>query len=99
MSRSERKALALHRAIAVRLSGDPSLLSRVRARVNWLRARNPPGAPYYDEWARLLDGPFGTLLDVMQSPSEQGRALRQESPFVDVVDQKASRESNVLLIA
>jgi hypothetical protein len=88
LTRGERKALELHRAIAARLSRDPSLLPRVRARLDWLRARNPSGARYYDQWARLLDGPVETLLEIVQSPSERACALRQESPFVDVVDQK-----------
>lgn len=47
-----------------------------------------PGTRYYDEWARLLDGPLDVLLDVMVSPSTHACALRQENPFVDLVNQK-----------
>ena len=88
LTRGERKALALHQSIAARVSADPSLVSLALARVRWLRVRNPAGAAYYDEWERLLNGPLAALLEVAVSPSEHACALRQESPFVDVVDQR-----------
>lgn len=88
LRRGEHKSLALHQALAARLRGDPSLRTVVRKRLDWLRAKNPPGAPYYDVWARLIEGPIETLLAVMESPSARACALRQESPFVDLVDQK-----------
>lgn len=88
LTRGEQKALALHRTVAARLRADPSLVALVRARVRWLRARNPAGASYYDEWERLLSGPLDALLNVVVNLSERACALRQESPFVDLVDQK-----------
>lgn len=88
LTRGEQKSLALHRALAVTVRADPSVLATVRRRLEWLRSVNPAGAAYHDEWARLLDGPLDTLLDVMVSPSPHACALRQENPFVDLVDQK-----------
>ena len=88
LTRGEQKALALHRSVAARLRADPGLLSLARTRLHWLRRKNPAGAPYYDEWGRLFDGSFDALLEVILSPSERACALRQESPFVDLVDQK-----------
>jgi hypothetical protein len=88
LTRGEQKSLALHRTLADRLRGDPSLVGIARARLDWLRTKNPAGRQYYDEWCRLLDGPLDELLDVMVSPSELACALRQENPFVDLVDQK-----------
>jgi hypothetical protein len=88
LTRSEEKALALHRAIAAKLRDDPSLLAVVRHRLGWLRTRNPAGAVYYDRWARALDGRTEALLALMESTSSDACALRQESPFVDLVDQK-----------
>jgi hypothetical protein len=88
LTRGEQKALALHQAIAARLRADPSLASLASARLRWLRERNPAGASYHGEWERLLGGPLDALLDVVVSPSERACALRQESPFVDLVDQK-----------
>ena len=88
LTRGERKSVALHRAIADRLRADPSLVAVARTRLDWLRARNPAAASYYDRWAQLLDGPPEQLLGVMVSPSDEACALRQENPFVDLVDQR-----------
>lgn len=88
LTRGEQKSLALHRSVAAKLLADPSLRAVARQRVAWLCARNPGGTKYYDEWATLLDGSIGKLVDAMVSPSEHGCALRQENPFVDLVDQK-----------
>jgi hypothetical protein len=88
LTRGEEKSLALHRWIANRLQGDPALLEVVRRRLEWLRSKNPAGRSYYDDWARLLSGTMPELIAVLVSPSETACALRQESPFVDVVDQK-----------
>jgi hypothetical protein len=88
LTRGEQKALALHRAVAARLRADPSLVSLASARLRWLRSQHPAGVAYYEEWERLLSGPLHILLDVMASQSERACALRQESPFVDLVDQK-----------
>jgi hypothetical protein len=63
-------------------------VSLASERLQWLRAKNPAGFSYYDEWERLLGGSLDALLDVVISPSERACALRQESPFVDLVDQK-----------
>jgi hypothetical protein len=88
LTRGEQKSLALHRALAVKVRTNPSLLAVARRRLEWLRGRNPAGAAYSDEWKRLLESPLETLLDVMVSPSVHACALRQENPFVDLVDQK-----------
>jgi hypothetical protein len=88
LTRGEQKSLALHRTLADRLRADPSRVGVARARLDWLRTKNPAGGRYYDEWRRLLDGPLAELLDVMVSPSARACALRQENPFVDLVDQK-----------
>ena len=88
LTRGEMKALALHTAVAERLRHEPSLVSLARERVRWLRRRNPAGSGYYNDWERLLDGPLPPLLDMMVSRSERACALRQESPFADLVDQR-----------
>jgi hypothetical protein len=89
LTRGERKSLALHRYIADRVQADPSTVGVVRRRLDWLRLKNPAGARYYDEWDRLLAGPLDVMLDLLASPTERACALRQESPFVDLVDQRA----------
>lgn len=88
LSRSEAKSLALHRALAAKIQAAPALLGIVRKRLAWLRGMNPSGGPYYDRWEQLIAGDLHELLDVMTDASEHSCALRQESPFVDIVDQK-----------
>ena len=88
LTRGEQKSLALHRQVAARLQADPSALQLVRQRLEWLRSKNPAGGRYYDEWDQLLSGPPDDLIEILVSPSERACALRQESPFVDLVDQR-----------
>src|SRR5262245_61585302 len=88
LSRGELKSLALHRSLAAKVQADPSLLRLVRKRLQWLRGKNPAGDRYYDRWSQLVDGRLEHLLAVMTDDSEDSCALRQESPFVDLVDQK-----------
>jgi hypothetical protein len=88
LTRGEQKSVALHQWVAARIQADPSALHVARQRLEWLRAKNPAGSRYYDEWERLLSGPLEDLLGALVSPSERACALRQESPFVDLVDQR-----------
>jgi hypothetical protein len=88
LTRGEQKSLALHRQVAARVQADPSALQTVHRRLQWLRSKNPAGGRYYDEWDRLLSGPLDDLLGMLVSPSERACTLRQESPFVDLVDQR-----------
>jgi hypothetical protein len=88
LARTEKKALALHRWLAQRVRDNPALVFRAKERIDWLMEMNPAGMPYYRKWNVLLDGPLDVLLDVMICSSEHACALRQESPFVDLVDQR-----------
>ena len=88
LTRGEQKSFALHRRVASRVQADPSALQLVRQRLEWLRSKNPAGGRYYAEWDRLLSGPLDDLLEMLVNPSERACALRQESPFVDLVDQR-----------
>lgn len=88
LTRGEQKSLAMHKAVAAKVRAQPFLLSKARERLQWLRNKNPAAVSYYDDWADLLDGNIETLLAAMVDPSEHACALRQENPFVDLVDQK-----------
>ena len=88
LSRSEHKALALHRAIVARLRAAPELRQLAKARLGRLGQMNPASAPYYTQWMRLLDAPLDDLFTAMLDASEKGCALRQESPFGDVINQR-----------
>lgn len=88
LSRGEQKSLALHKVLAAKVQADPLVLGVVRERLGWLRARNPGSSVYYDRWLELVDGDVEELVMAMTGDSEHSCALRQESPFVDLVDQR-----------
>jgi len=88
LTRGESKALALHRAIVVRLHAEPKLRQLAQQRLEWLRKKNPAGHTYYARWQSLLDGPLDKLLEMLTATSDSACALRQESPFGDVIDQR-----------
>ena len=85
-TRGEQKSLAYHQAVAEKLQANPELRTIAERRLEWFRERNPSGAAYYDRWATLLAGPLEELIAAMLDPSDVGCSLRQENPFVDLID-------------
>ena len=85
----DQRSLALNRAVAERLKGDPSLLRQARGNLmRWL-ARHQ-GAPQlcrcYQEWLEILDGqPLQVILELLTGEDERARRLRQNSPFAGVL--------------
>ena len=77
-----------HRAIVARLRAAPELRQRAKVRLAWLAKMNPAGTPYYLQWSALLDAPGDNLFSAMLDTSDAGCALRQESPFGDIIDQR-----------
>jgi len=88
LTRGEKKSLAYHEVVAARLRADPKLIEIAQQRLRWHRDSNPAGKAYYDRWERLLSGPLEVLIAAMLDPSPRGCALRQENPFVDLIDQR-----------
>ena len=78
---AERRSLAYHDEISVRIAADPKLLARARSRVDaWLRS----GAVdrfYAEAWRDLLACPEAEIQRMLHEDSERMRALRQVSPF------------------
>jgi len=78
---AEERSLAYHRAIAELIALDPAILDRARARVaDWERAA-PMSQEYVRAWRTLLDEPVDVIAARLVDPSEQGRAMRQATPF------------------
>ena len=78
---AERRSIAYHDAIAMRLGDDPQLLARARERVReWLEHGAAPEF-YARAWATLLDQPLAELQRSLREPGERMTALRQVSPF------------------
>jgi len=93
---SDEYSLALGAAVARRLVEDPAGV-RAIGRRNLVRAREQHGESarhWIERWRELLDGPEDALIDVLTSPDERARVLRQTSPFAGVLE---PRERWVLL--
>lgn len=85
MTREERRSLALHRAIAERVTADPvPAVRRARATVKRM-ARVAPGSVALREWRVLLDRPASALVDLLTDPSPWARELRHVTPFAGLL--------------
>ena len=80
----DRRSLALHAAVAEKLAAQPQLLDVARANIARWRKTGP--APALCEWEDLIERmPLPRLLEILRSPSEPARRLRQSSPFAGVL--------------
>jgi hypothetical protein len=81
-------SLAMGRRVAERLSRQPELLQVARDNLDRWTRRNS-GAPgllrCYGEWREILERPLEEICRVLTSDSEEGRRLRQNSPFAGVL--------------
>ncbi len=86
----ERRALALHRVVAEKFEADPEWVRSIARRNLRLQQRvhGVRSAEYIDAWSALIDGPDVDLASALIDLSEDGRALRQASPFAGVLDQE-----------
>ena len=81
-------SLAMGRRIASRLSRQPELLRIARDNLDrWVKLNaDAPGLLHcYAEWRGILDRPLEEICDLLRSDSEEGRRLRQNSPFAGVL--------------
>lgn len=85
---AEARSLAYHRVVAERLRAEPETLAAVRDK---LRARVDAGgaSEYACSWLSLLEGDREQLVEVMQADTEAARALRQASPFANLMPPRA----------
>ncbi len=80
------RSLALHRLVAEKIRRDPTLLGIATANVaRWQTTATPDDRYYVDEWDRLLQGGVDAALAVATEDSERAAALRQSSPFADIL--------------
>lgn len=83
--RIDRRSLALHRAIADKLRGDPARLEIARDNLHRWSAAEGRSQPYWDAWRGLLDLPLEELLERLVEESEHMTAMRQATPFAGVL--------------
>ena len=81
------RSLAMDRAVADKLRADPGLLDRARRTLDrWLEQRKPPVSSVLLEWHEILSRwPLERILDLLTSPDETPRRLRQSSPFCGIL--------------
>ena len=63
-------------------------ISKARDNLNrWTGMHRPDGMTvrYFEEWQRVLDDGLDATVDVVISPSQEARELRQNSPFAGVL--------------
>jgi hypothetical protein len=78
--RIEERSLALHAAIAERLLADPGLLETAKRNIaRWVERDGE--IPPWNEWREILRRPLPEIIEVLVSPDENARRLRQSSPF------------------
>jgi excisionase family DNA binding protein len=89
LTREEEKSLRLHQALLTPILTDPTVVI-AQARDNldrWTGMHRPDGMTvrYFEEWKRVLDQGLDAIVEVMVSPSQKARELRQNSPFAGVL--------------
>jgi hypothetical protein len=81
--------LRLHQALLTPLLAEPdAVISKARDNLNrWTGMHRPDGMTvrYFEEWKRVLDDGLDAIVDVVISPSQEARELRQNSPFAGVL--------------
>jgi excisionase family DNA binding protein len=89
LTREEEKSLRLHQALLTPMLAEPDVvISKARDNLErWTSMHRPDGmtSRYFEEWRRVLDGGLDAVVDIVISPSQEARALRQNSPFAGVL--------------
>lgn len=79
-------SLALGRAVARHLEADVDAVRAVADRkLNRARAQYDVEPQWIRQWQQLIGGPVEALVEVLTSPDESARVLRQSSPFAGVL--------------
>lgn len=86
MTRDQKRSLFLHAAIAgeLRVRGT-EVIEMARRNVSRMRSVNPHAWRLLDDWERILQGTTSQIVACMLDPGENGRDLRQVSPFAGVL--------------
>lgn len=87
----DRVGLEMGRQVAARLRVNPGVLEVARRNLQSWSHRNA-GAPAllaaYAEWREILEEPVEDICRVLSADTEEGRRLRQNSPFAGVLSPK-----------
>ena len=82
---AELRSLELHREVARAIRQNPALVQAARQRLRARLPAEPPTDSYASRWLLWLDLPIDELVARMTSDDEQGREMRQSTPFTFVI--------------
>jgi excisionase family DNA binding protein len=95
-TREEEKSLRLHQALLTPLLSEPTaVIAKAHDNLDrWTSMHRPDGMTvrYFEEWKRVLDRGLDAIVDVMLSPSQEAKELRQNSPFAGVLPDDTRRQ-------
>ena len=83
----DRRSLLMAQAIAARIDADPGRAGLAKAREvcrRWASKHQGP-EPAVQEWTQILEQPWEAIRSVLLDDSEEGRRLRQSSPFCGIL--------------
>jgi hypothetical protein len=86
---ADRRSLALHEAIADRL--DSGMIEEARRRVDQLHSEGRLHPRYAERWRELLARPVAEIAAAITADDQDGRDLRQNSPFAGVLNEQERR--------
>jgi hypothetical protein len=82
--RVEERSLALHEEIARRIRTNPELIMTANRNLERWMQRDGEKA-VWREWKEILERPLSEIMDFLVSDDENGRRLRQSSPFCGIL--------------
>jgi hypothetical protein len=86
---AERRSLAYHRVVADRLSEQ--IVDEARERIERLATERHLHPRYAERWRRLLSRPLPDIAQAISADDEEGRDLRQNSPFAGALNEQERR--------
>lgn len=89
LTREEEKSLWLHRALLTPLMAEPdAAMSKARENLRrWADMHRQDGMAmrYFKKWERVLNDGLDAVMQIMTSPAQEAREMRQNSPFAGVL--------------
>lgn len=79
-------SLALHAAVAQKLSSEPELVEQARRKVAVWLAGGGSSAPLLERWNEILALALEQIAAVLTERSEEAACLRKASPFAGALD-------------
>jgi hypothetical protein len=86
---AERRSLAYHEVVAERLS--EAMVEEARERIESLASDGHLRPRYAERWRKLLSRPLPAIAAAICADDEEGRDLRQNSPFAGVLNEQERR--------